>query len=74
MEFSCPECGSPAIVYPDRLTDDAPVKCRHCETVLCTVREFRSSAQEGIARIGMLAQRLAPQRRLTDLVARWRAM
>ena len=50
MEFSCPACGSPAVVYPDHLTEDAPVKCRRCATVLCTLREFRSSAIDGAGR------------------------
>jgi predicted nucleic acid-binding Zn ribbon protein len=47
MEFSCPACGSPAVVYPDELTDDALVKCRRCEAVLCTLGELRSSTLEG---------------------------
>jgi hypothetical protein len=46
-EFACRACGSPAVVYPDRLSDDALVKCQRCRTVLCTLREFRLSA-EGI--------------------------
>jgi hypothetical protein len=44
-EFACRVCGSPAVVYPDRLNDDAPVKCQRCRTVLCTLREFRLSAE-----------------------------
>ena len=47
MEFSCPACGSPAVVYPDELTDDALVKCRRCEAVLCTLGELRSYTLEG---------------------------
>ena len=48
-EFACRACGSPAVVYPDRLSDDAPVKCQRCRTVLCTLREFRLSAEQGMA-------------------------
>ena len=50
-EFACRACGSPAVVYPDRLIDDAPVKCQRCRTVLCTLREFRLSATQGTAEI-----------------------
>jgi hypothetical protein len=48
-EFACHACGSPAVVYPDRLSDDAPVRCRRCLTVLCTLGEFRLSAEQGMA-------------------------
>jgi DNA-directed RNA polymerase subunit RPC12/RpoP len=48
-EFACWACGSPAVVYPDRLSDDAPVRCQRCNTVLCTLREFRLSAEQGMA-------------------------
>jgi hypothetical protein len=44
--FACRACGSPAVVYPDRLSDDAPVKCQRCRTVLCSLREFRLSAEQ----------------------------
>jgi DNA-directed RNA polymerase subunit RPC12/RpoP len=50
-EFACQACGSPAVVYPDRMSDDAPVKCQRCRTVLCTLREFRLSAEQGMAAI-----------------------
>jgi DNA-directed RNA polymerase subunit RPC12/RpoP len=50
-EFACRTCGSPAVVYPDRLSDDAPVRCQRCRTVLCTLREFRLSAEPGMAGI-----------------------
>jgi hypothetical protein len=49
-EFACRACGSAAVVYPDRLSDDAPVKCQRCRTVLCTLREFRLAA-DGMAGI-----------------------
>jgi DNA-directed RNA polymerase subunit RPC12/RpoP len=48
-EFACQACGSPAVVYPDRLSDEAPVRCQRCRTVLCTLREFRLSAEQGMA-------------------------
>ncbi|HWF95145.1 MAG TPA: hypothetical protein VG291_09340 [Xanthobacteraceae bacterium] len=50
-EFSCRACGSPAVVYPDRLSDDAPVKCQRCRTVLCTLGEFRLAAEPGMGGI-----------------------
>jgi hypothetical protein len=52
MEFACWACGSPSVVYPDRLIDDAPVKCRRCETVLGTLAEFRLSAEAATPRLG----------------------
>jgi hypothetical protein len=48
-EFACQACGSPAVVYPDRMSDDAPVKCQRCQTVVCTLREFRLWAEQGMA-------------------------
>ena len=53
MEFSCPACGSPAIVLPDLMTDQAPVRCRRCETVLCTLGQFRSRAEHGAAELAL---------------------
>jgi hypothetical protein len=50
-EFACRACGSPAVVYPAHLSDDAPIKCQRCRAVLCTVREFRLSAIQGTAGI-----------------------
>jgi hypothetical protein len=46
-EFACKACGSAAVVYPDHLSEDALVKCQRCRTVLCTLREFRLSAEQG---------------------------
>jgi hypothetical protein len=51
MEFSCPTCGSPAVVLPERLDRHAPVKCQRCATVLCTLGEFRRYADaRGVSR------------------------
>jgi hypothetical protein len=63
-EFACRACGSPAVVYPDRLSDDAPVRCQRCRTILCTLREFRLSAEQGMARlqIGADGARQSPMR------------
>ena len=30
-----------AVVYPDHLREKAPVTCRRCQTVICTLGEFR---------------------------------
>jgi DNA-directed RNA polymerase subunit RPC12/RpoP len=54
-EFACRACGSPAVVYPDRLYDDAPVRCQRCGTVLCTLREFRLSVEQGRATMQIYA-------------------
>jgi DNA-directed RNA polymerase subunit RPC12/RpoP len=54
-EFACRACGSPAVVYPDRLSEDAPVRCQRCRTVLCTLREFRLSAEQGRAAMQIYA-------------------
>jgi DNA-directed RNA polymerase subunit RPC12/RpoP len=54
-EFACRACGSPAVVYPDRLSDDAPVRCQRCRTVLCTLREFRLSVEQGRAAMQIYA-------------------
>jgi DNA-directed RNA polymerase subunit RPC12/RpoP len=48
-EFACHACGSPAVVFPDRFSDDSPVRCQRCRTVLCTLREFRISVEQGRA-------------------------
>lgn len=45
MEFACKECDSPAVVYPDHLRDDAPIKCQRCGVIICTVSEFRLHAE-----------------------------
>jgi hypothetical protein len=50
MEFACEACGSAAVVYPEHLTDDAPVTCRRCQTVLCTLAEFRRCAERKLER------------------------
>jgi hypothetical protein len=55
MEFACQACGSASVVYPDRLIDEAPVKCRRCETVLGTLAEFRLSAEAATARLRKLS-------------------
>jgi DNA-directed RNA polymerase subunit RPC12/RpoP len=54
-EFACRACGSPAVVYPDRLSDDAPVRCQRCRTLLCTLHEFRLSAEQGVAAMQIYA-------------------
>jgi hypothetical protein len=51
MDFACRACGSPAVAFPDRLDDDAQVKCQRCEVTLCTLREFRLYAEDAAAQI-----------------------
>jgi hypothetical protein len=38
-----------AVVYPDHLSEDAPVTCRRCRTVICTLAEFRRAAGQDMA-------------------------
>jgi len=49
-DFACGTCGSVAVVYPDELSDDAKVKCQRCQTVLCTLAEFRRVAARKLTR------------------------
>ena len=44
-EFGCRACGSPAVVYPDQLHDDATVRCQRCAVIICTLGEFRRYAE-----------------------------
>ena len=48
--FACGVCGSVAVVYPDHLSEDAPVTCRRCQTVICTLGEFRRAAGRDMGR------------------------
>jgi len=51
MGFACKACGSPAVVYPDHLSDDGPIKCQRCDAVLCTVGEFRFYIEGGVVAV-----------------------
>jgi hypothetical protein len=75
-EFACQACGSPAVVYPDPMSDDAPVKCHRCRTVLCTLREFRLSAEHGMARMQIRADGPHQARGVSGVHARsgWRLL
>jgi hypothetical protein len=46
MEFMCEACGSPAVEYPAVLRDDAPMRCRRCKEIICTLDEFRRSVRD----------------------------
>jgi DNA-directed RNA polymerase subunit RPC12/RpoP len=48
MEFSCVACSSPAVVFPDHLSDEAPIKCRRCGIVVFRLGEFRLYAGQSI--------------------------
>ena len=39
-----------AVVYPDQLNDHAQVRCQRCQTVLCTLAEFRLVAGRNLSR------------------------
>ena len=49
-DFACRTCGAVAVVYPEELNDDAPVRCHRCQTVLCTLAEFRRVAARKLKR------------------------
>jgi hypothetical protein len=67
MEFSCKACGSPAVVYPDRLSDEAPIKCRRCGIAICTLSEFRLYAEEDVRAAGRERTEVGPvERTVTD--------
>jgi transcription elongation factor Elf1 len=41
-EFSCPNCNSQSVIYPDASDDDERVVCRACGTILATMAQFRN--------------------------------
>ena len=47
-----------AVVYPDHLSEDAPVTCRRCQTVICTLGEFRRAAGRDRGRSNALFMRV----------------
>lgn len=40
--FVCRDCGSPSIVIPPRLVDEAPVSCGGCYRVISSWSEYKS--------------------------------
>jgi hypothetical protein len=44
-DFGCPDCGSPALVYPSLLEDDEPVACACCGSFVSTYGELKQRAE-----------------------------
>jgi ribosomal protein S27E len=44
-DFGCPDCGSPALVYPNALQDDEPVACAGCGSFVSTFGELKQRAE-----------------------------
>jgi hypothetical protein len=44
-EFGCPDCGSPAVVYPKVLERDAPVTCAKCGAFVLTYSELKQRSE-----------------------------
>jgi predicted nucleic acid-binding Zn ribbon protein len=47
-EFACDACGSPAVVYPDALKEDAAVVCARCAAKICSYGDFRRRVEQMI--------------------------
>jgi transcription elongation factor Elf1 len=41
-EFTCHNCNSQSVVYPEQWNEDARVVCRGCGTPLATMAQFRN--------------------------------
>ena len=41
MQYACSECGSPAVILPDRLDEHALVHCRDCRNPIATWAVFK---------------------------------
>jgi hypothetical protein len=44
-EFSCSECGSQSVIYPEILEESALVLCAGCRATLGTLGELRQIAE-----------------------------
>ena len=56
-EFSCPNCGSPSVLYSDDAEDDERVVCGTCGTFLATRVEFRKFVEGRAVRSGVHTSR-----------------
>jgi transcription elongation factor Elf1 len=52
-DFTCPNCRSQSVVYPDALADEAGVICRSCGTSLGTLAQFRRLVEQRPAHAGI---------------------
>ncbi len=44
-DFRCPDCGSPALVYPKVFERDAPVTCAKCGAFVLTYSELKKRSE-----------------------------
>jgi hypothetical protein len=44
-DFRCPDCGSPALVYPKVLKDDEPITCSSCGALVFTYGELKRRSE-----------------------------
>jgi hypothetical protein len=44
-DFRCPDCGSPALVYPKELEDNKPVVCAGCGTFVSTYGDLKQRSE-----------------------------
>lgn len=51
-DFACNACGSPAIVLPSELHDDAPIRCDGCGGLIARWGAFKARAEAIIAAEG----------------------
>ncbi|PTM41702.1 hypothetical protein [Bosea sp. 124] len=49
VQFACCECGSPSIIIPADLVDDAPVSCGGCGDVIGTWLGYKSFVSRSIS-------------------------
>jgi DNA-directed RNA polymerase subunit RPC12/RpoP len=47
-DFACRACGSPAVLYPNLLEENAPVVCDRCGSKVCSYGELRQRAEQMI--------------------------
>jgi transcription elongation factor Elf1 len=47
-EFTCPTCGSPALVYPRVLEADEPVACASCGEFVSTYDELKKRTERAL--------------------------
>jgi hypothetical protein len=48
VPFACRSCGSPAVVLPEELNDNASVRCEGCNDVLATWGAFKARTTRAI--------------------------
>jgi hypothetical protein len=47
-DFKCRACGSPTLVYPSALENDAPVTCGNCGEFVSTYDELKRRSERAL--------------------------